>query len=341
MREHQLRAILFSDIVGYSRQMARDEAQTLTALKRNKDNHQRIVSQHNGRVIETIGDGHLCLFSSSLDAVYAGLALMRDLAERGDETQLRIGVHVGDTLVEKRGLSVRRVFGDCVNIAARIESNAPGPGVWVSARVASDVRNHAPLELTSAGVFNLKNIPDPMEIFSVTADGAPETRPDSLPGITYRRLALPRSLALGVVALLLLTGIGLAAWLWEAEDAETLAILPLQYVGANADYEYLAQATTTRLQSHLVGIPTVKLVSQNSARRLDGAPVPLGDEELDFFLEGTLILVDDQLTLEISIIEADDDTLQFNQQWLGSLDTIEAIEQQALDAVFQFVEESI
>jgi len=337
MQEHQLSAILFTDIVGYSRQMASNEASTLDALKRNKDNHQRIISQYHGKIIDVIGDGHLCLFSSSLDAVYAGLALQNQLQTSQDSTQLRIGVHVGDTVIERQGLRGVRVVGDTVNIASRIESNAPGPGVWVSARVAGDLRNHSYLSLQSAGQFELKNIPEPMEIFEVTAEQNALPRVERRTHFTYRQQHISRtSVFVGATLALLLAVGGFVASL-VFDDPETLAILPLEYIGADPDYQHLASAFWARLQSHLAPITSVKLASQANARRLTDTSEFLGHEEVDFFMEGTVLLADDRVTLEVRVVEADDDVTLYSQQWQGSLDQLDGLEQTALDEITDYV----
>lgn len=336
MRERQLRAILFSDIVGFSRQMAADETLTLAALKRNRDSHQRLVSQYNGRIVDRIGDGHLCLFASSLEAVNCGLALQRDLASRQDNTQLRVGVHVGDTLVETWGLGVRSVVGDCVNIASRIESNAPGPGVWVSARVASDLHNHAAYQLDSAGMFDLKNIAEPMEIVQVTNDAphdAPVANPS--PALFRRRKPGRGTVLVSLLAVLLLGAASLLLVEWD--DPETLVILPLEYIGADADYAYLAQASTERLQSSLSDLEHFKLVSQVSARRLGGIQTPLDQEEIDFFLEGSVVLNLRQITLGVRLIEADTEALYYSGEWQADLEGVKAMEDQAIAEIIEYL----
>ncbi|HET8849466.1 MAG TPA: adenylate/guanylate cyclase domain-containing protein [Marinobacter sp.] len=341
MKEHQLNAILFSDIVGYSSQMAADEATTLNVLQRNRQRHQRIVSQYHGRIVDTIGDGHLCLFSSSLDAVHAGLALQQDLHANQDETRLRVGVHVGDTVVERDGLLGIRVIGDAVNTASRIESNAPSPGVWVSARVASDLRSHAQLTFESAGMFTLKNLPEPMELFQVqsASDTVPAATPRARFSYRHQRFSRAAVVALAAVLILSLGGAFVTSQVFETPDS--LAVLQLEYVGADAEYQYLASALRTRLQSHLAPYDNIKLASQANARRLTDAGGYLGDEEVDFFMEGSLLLDGQQVTIEISVVEADEDTILFSEQWQGPLDQLDRLERSALDAVGDYVGASL
>lgn len=341
MKEHQLNAILFSDIVGYSSQMAADEATTLEVLQRNRLRHQRIISQYHGRIVDTIGDGHLCLFSSSLDAVHAGLALQQDLRASQDETQLRVGIHVGDTVVERDGLRGIRVIGDAVNTASRIESNAPSPGVWVSARVATDLRSHAQLTFESAGMFSLKNLPEPMELFQVKSVSDTVPAASSRMHFSYRHQRFSRTtvIALATLVVVSLAGAFVASQVFD--EPESLAVLPIDYVGANAEYQYLASALTTRLQSRLAPIDSVKLASQANARRLTDASGYLGDEEVDFFMEGSFLLVEQQVTIEISVVEADEDNILFSQQWQGSLDQLERLESSVLEAVGDYVAASL
>lgn len=341
MKEHQLNAILFSDIVGYSSQMAADEATTLNVLQRNRQRHQRIVTQYHGRIVDTIGDGHLCLFSSSLDAVHAGIALQQDLHTNQDATELRVGIHVGDTVVERDGLRGIRVIGDAVNTASRIESNAPSPGVWVSARVATDLRSHAQLRFESAGLFTLKNLPEPMELFEARSDSDLVPAATSRARFSYRHQRFSRSTVVALAALVVVSLVGALVASQMFDEPESLAVLPLEYVGADADYQYLASAFTTRLQSHLAPFDNIKLASQANARRLTDAIGFLGDEEVDFFMEGSLLLVGQQVTIEISVVEADEDTILFSEQWQGPLDQLERLESAALDAVGDYVAASL
>ncbi|WP_028670461.1 adenylate/guanylate cyclase domain-containing protein [Saccharospirillum impatiens] len=341
MKEHQLNAILFSDIVGYSSQMAADEATTLDVLQRNRLRHQRIVTQYQGRIVDTIGDGHLCLFSSSLDAVHAGLALQQDLHASQDETRLRVGIHVGDTVVERDGLRGIRVIGDAVNTASRIESNAPSPGVWVSARVATDLRSHAQLTFESAGMFALKNLPEPMELFQVqlASGSVPAASPRARFSYRHQRFSRASVLALGTFLVVSLAGAFVASQVFD--EPEYLAVLPLEYVGADAESQYLATALSTRLQSHLAPLENIKLASQSNARRLTDASGYLGEEEVDFFIEGSLLLVDQQVTIEISVVEADADAILFSEQWQGPLDQLERLETSVLNTLGDYVAGSL
>ncbi|MEX2365882.1 MAG: hypothetical protein WD601_04710, partial [Pseudohongiellaceae bacterium] len=125
------------------------------------------------------------------------------------------------------------------------------------------------------------------------------------------------------------------------DEPDSLAVLPLDYVGANADYQYLASALTTRLQSHLAPIDSIKLASQANARRLTEASGYLGDEEVDYFMEGSFLLVEQQVTIEISVVEADEDNILFSQQWQGSLDQLERLESSVLEAVGDYVAASL
>lgn len=341
MKEHQLNAILFSDIVGYSSQMAADEASTLEVLQRNRLRHQRIVALYHGRIVDTIGDGHLCLFSSSLDAVYAGLALQHDLQVNQDDTQLRVGIHVGDTVIERDGLRGLRVIGDAVNTASRIESNAPAPGVWVSARVATDLRSNAQLTFESAGLFSLKNLPEAMELFEVrsVSGSVPVGLSRARFSYHHQQFSRTRVVALATVLCFSLAAAFVASQVFDNPDS--LAVLPLEYVGADAEYQYLASALTSRLQSHLAPFNNINLASQANARRLTDASGYLGDEEVDFFMEGSLLLVGQQVTIEISIVEADEDSILFSEQWQGDLDQLEHLETSVLDSVGDYVSTSL
>jgi TolB-like protein/class 3 adenylate cyclase len=170
----RLAAILAADVVGYSRLMQVDEAGTLAALKsRRRDVLDPVVARHHGRVFKVTGDGVLVEFASAVGAVQCAVELQRAMAAaNGDAADdrrilLRIGINLGDMIVEGSDL-----YGDAVNIAARLEAMAEPEGICLSAMVYQNVRAKLDLAFEDLGEQRLKNIAEPVRTFRVLAAGA-------------------------------------------------------------------------------------------------------------------------------------------------------------------------
>src|SRR5829696_5306178 len=196
----RLAAILCADIVGYSRHMGKDEEGTVERMKRyQRDIIEPTVSEHYGRIFSETGDGFLAIFDSPLEAVRCAIVIQQSISARNTSIardrwlRYRIGINLGDVLVERD-----HIYGDGINIAARLQTAAEPGGVNISGGVYEQVKNKLVCGYRSMGDEKLKNITDPVRIYKVLPDPAAMGR--ASPG---RRLVIP--VAAGVVA-----GIGLA-----------------------------------------------------------------------------------------------------------------------------------
>jgi len=317
----KLTAILFSDIVGFSKQMAENENKTLQILKANTRIHHQVIKQFGGTVVKAMGDGYLCTFNSSVDAVLAGAQIIR-LVKALDQFELRIGIHVGDVVHNKGGMAKGRdVYGDGVNIAARIESNAPGQGVWVSERVAADLENHQFIDLKSAGMFELKNIPKPMEIYEIVIDENQQLGKDTAdPGSNIAINQKQRLQRLGSV--LIVTVIVISGWIvwlnWQDHNApDSIAVLPLQFIGSDSNYDYLATSFTTDLSEGLASVKAFKVLSQATAVKLSKSSQFFSDLDVDYVIEGNVKKTDTLIRVYLSMVTADDDEVLWSETFEG------------------------
>src|SRR5579883_2858572 len=170
--KRRLAAIMFSDIVGYSKMMGDDEQGTLELLREHNAIQLPIIEAHGGTVLKFIGDAILSSYPSAINAVRCAAAVQKALRERsGPPILARIGIHIGD-VVEQDG----DIFGDGVNIAARIQPLAEPGGICVSRNVYDMARAQADVRMESLGVRSLKNIKEKVEIFRVVMDGAVKKR---------------------------------------------------------------------------------------------------------------------------------------------------------------------
>src|SRR5438128_10459179 len=175
----RLAAILAADIAGYSRLMGADEEGTLDRLKAlRRELLDPKIAEHHGRIVKTTGDGLLVEFASVVDAVRCAAAVQHAMPERNtgvasdDRIELRIGINLGDVIVEGDDL-----YGDGVNIAARVEALADAGGVFVSNTVYDHVRDRLPFVFEDLGEQQVKNIARPVRVYRVRDGGATAKSP--------------------------------------------------------------------------------------------------------------------------------------------------------------------
>lgn len=160
-KTRRLAAILFADVVGYSRMMAADEAGTLEALKYHRtEEFDPAVIQHNGRVVKLMGDGTLVEFASVVDAVCCALAIQQAVAGGHSGLALRIGVNLGDIILQGDD-----IYGDGVNVAARLEALAEPGGICVSSVVHESIRDRVDADFIDGGLVEVKNIARPIAVW--------------------------------------------------------------------------------------------------------------------------------------------------------------------------------
>jgi adenylate cyclase len=170
--ERRLTNIFSADVLGYSRLMGLDEAGTLALLNEYKGIMTGLIAQHRGRIVSTAGDGVLAEFASSVMAVQSAVEIQRQLAERNQKLEpdrqmwFRIGINLGDVIVERDD-----IFGDDVNIAARLQSMAEPGGILISGTVFDQVKNKLGLSFKSLGPQRLKNIEAAVPAYSAVMSG--------------------------------------------------------------------------------------------------------------------------------------------------------------------------
>ena len=185
--DRRLVAVMFTDMVGYTALIQADERLGLDK----RDRYMSALESHHdafgGTIVQRLGDGSMSMFPSSLAAVLAAVAIQRELAAQ--DVPVRIGVHVGEVIVE-----AERLTGEAVNIAARIESFAIAGGVMLSDSAYDQIKNRSDVGVVPLGRFRLKNVGRPFELYAVTADGVVVPDPRALEGKGERFASLPSNL---------------------------------------------------------------------------------------------------------------------------------------------------
>jgi adenylate cyclase len=242
--ERRLTNILSADVFGYSRLMGLDEAGTLALLNDYKDVMTGLIGRHRGRVVSAAGDHVLAEFQSPVMAVQGAVEIQRQLSERNQKLEtdrqmwFRIGINLGDVIVERDD-----IFGDDVNIAARLQSMAEPGGILISGTVFDQVKNKLSLGFDSLGPQRLKNIDAEVPVYRAVMQGAAPTLPDTTEGVkatpAQRRHTLIMSAVRTGAVIALLGAINLFSWdgeLWF--QWPTMALLFLFAMRATYIYRH-------------------------------------------------------------------------------------------------------
>src|SRR6266851_3776749 len=255
----RLAAILAADVAGYSRLMGADEEGTLERLKAlRRELLDPKIAEHRGRIVKTTGDGLLVEFASVVDAVRCAVAVQQAMAERNTSVgadsrlELRIGINLGDVIVEGDDL-----YGDGVNIAARIEALADAGGVFVSNIVHDQVRDRLPFFFEDLGEQQVKNIARPVRVYRVRTT---LTHPDAnAPGSPLSRIA----------------GEGADRHRREAgegsspapplPDKPSIAVLPFVNMSGDPEQEYFADGMVEEIITALSRIRWLFVIARNSS----------------------------------------------------------------------------
>lgn len=208
LQSRRLAAIMFTDIVGYTAMMQEDEALTLNLRDKVKNKLETEVALHGGKIVKFSGDGALCSFGSAIESIQVAIAVQLHMLQE-PKVPLRIGIHEADIVFEDGD-----VLGDGVNIASRLESLAIPGSILISAKVYDDIKNQKNIQVSSLGKYLLKNVTEPMEIFSISNPGLEVPFNKKLEGkgikyvsdkVTFKKKALLVSTILVVLAVIFMT----------------------------------------------------------------------------------------------------------------------------------------
>jgi adenylate cyclase len=288
--QRRLAALLAADVVGYSRLTGADEEGTLTRLKALRSEVlDPTLAAHGGRLVKLMGDGLLAEFGSAVDAMRCALAIQTDMAARGGQLRLRIGVNVGDVVVEQDD-----VLGDGVNIAARLEAFADPGGVAFSGAVHDYVDGRLDATFEDRGRRELKNIERPIRVWHwrPAASGAPAAAP---------RHAVP-------------------------SDKPSIAVLPFDNLSGDPDQEYFADGVVEAITAALSRIRSFFVIARNSAFAYKGRHVNVRDigHELGvaYVLEGSVQRAGQRVRITVQLVETASGAHLWADRYDGGVDDI-------------------
>ena len=316
--KRKLTAILSADAVGYSRLMGDDEEATIRTLTEYRDAITVLVNEHKGRVVDSPGDNVLAEFASVVDAVRCAVETQKQIAERNADLPenrrmlFRIGVNLGDIVDEGD-----RIYGDGVNIAARLESLAETGGICISGTAFDHVKGKLEVGYKYLGEQKVKNIKEPVRIYKMLLD------PDDVGKIIGEKKLRPgqRKWAnLTVAAMLILLAGAFTIWhfYFRPQSMEkvatvlpekpSIAVLPFNNLSGDSDQDYLADGITENIITALSKIPEMLVIARNSVFTYKDKPIKIQQVGQDlgvrFVLEGSIQKAEDQVRITGQLIDA-------------------------------------
>ena len=320
--KRKLTAILSADAVEYSRLMGDDEEATVRTITAYREALTSLIQQHNGRVVDSPGDNLLAEFASVVDAVCCGVAVQKEINSRNDKLpenrrmRFRIGINLGDVIQEGE-----RIYGDGVNIAARLEGLAEPGGICVSKTAFDHIESKLPYGYEFLGDQTVKNIAKPVGAYRVLTD--PRAKSSGKP-VGKKTAAVRRtSILVGIAAILVLA---VAAGIWqfyvrtraETESKEKLvlqlsgkpsiAVLPLVNMSGDPAQEYFSDGMTEEIIARLSMNSTLSVIARNSTFTYKGKPIKVQQvgQELGvrYVVEGSVRKAGNRVRITAQLIDA-------------------------------------
>ena len=330
----KLRAILSADVKGYSLLMANDEAFTIKTLKAYRNIMSDLIKQYSGRVVDSPGDNVLAEFSSVVDAVTCATEVQKILKVKNEDLpdekrlEFRIGVNIGDVVQDGD-----RIYGNGVNVAARIEGLAEPGGVSISRNAYGQIKDKLTFGYEYIGEHEVKNIKDPIRVYKVLMD--PEDA-GKLIGEEPRRPRKKWFLPVAVVVAIIVTSIvwhfyqttmkpdiepaSIEKMALQLPDKPSIAVLPFNNFSKDPEQDYIADGITENIITTLSKMDKLFVIARNSVFTYKGKSVAIRQVSEDlgvrYVLEGSVQISDNRIRITAQLIDA----IKGNHVWAQKYD---------------------
>jgi adenylate cyclase len=322
--KRKLTAILSADVEGYSRLMGDDEEFTVQTLTTYREVISTLIKDHKGRVVDSPGDNILAEFASVVDAMRCAWDVQQEIKSRNNELpenfrmNFRIGINLGDVIEEGD-----RIYGDGVNIAARLEGLAEGGGICISGTAYDQVKNKLPFKYEYDGEQTVKNIKEPVRVYRVL------TAPEKAGKLPNKKKRTPAKkwlwAAASTIFILLIIVVGLywkyfylpapieiesgSKMAFNLSEGPSLAVLPFDNMSKDPDQEYVCDGITENIIAVLSHIPKLMVIARNSTFAYKGKSINVQQigHELDaqYVIEGSIQKSDDRIRIMVQLIDAE------------------------------------
>ncbi|MEA3478046.1 MAG: adenylate/guanylate cyclase domain-containing protein, partial [Bacteroidota bacterium] len=334
----KLAAVMFTDIVGYTALMSRDEQGALSVLQKNRDIQKPLVKKFNGEFLKEMGDGTLLCFQSALDAVQCAQEIQQSVSDDPD-LNLRIGIHLGDIVFKESD-----IYGDGVNVASRIEHLAGSGGIFISDQIYNAIRNKPGIKAVFVGEKMLKNISHPVKVYSVISEGLLGDTTKQYQKTTKTKekntwkIVLPAVLAILIILMALylvfknhsdpkkppITDINNITW------KNSIAVLPFADMSPDKDQEYFCEGMAEEIINALSHITGLRVVARTSAFSFKGKDMDIREigKQLNVgvILEGSVRKSGDNLRVTAQLINIEDGYHLWSEKYEKKLEDVFAIQ---------------
>ncbi len=325
----KLAAILAADVVGFSKKMGENEDRTLHNLKACRAITDESIETYHGRVFGSAGDSVIAEFASPVDAIVAAVEFQRNMRDRNnevapeDQMQFRVGLNLGDVIVEGDNL-----YGDGVNVAARLEPLAEPGGICVSGKFHDEVRRKLDLGFVSSGPQEMKNIEEPVHTFMVEIGSSSKV----LEAFTVPAQVEPTPPAASAPAA-------------TETKVPAIAVLPFTNMGGDPEQEYFADGITEDIITNLSLWRTFPVISRNSSFTFRGESHNLKQvaQELGarYIVEGSVRKGGNRVRITAQLIDAEEDHHLWSEKWDRTLEDIFDVQDEVSEAIARRVAPSV
>jgi adenylate cyclase len=327
--QRRLAAIMMLDVVGFSAMMAVDESATLARiLEVRRDIIEPIIARYEGRVVKLMGDGALVEFGSVTAAVQSAVDIQQSLTQQGSENPviLRIGINLGDVIVEEDD-----IYGDGVNVAARIEALAKPGGIAISSTVFEQVRQRLKVVFEDGGAHMVKNIPNPVQVYHFRPDDDPASATVRKSNFVTSRRAWGSMLLVAV----LVTAVATLGYWWQAgspgkettaaappalPDKPSIAVLPFDNLSGDAEQSYFSDGIANNLITDLSHISGLLVIARNTSFSFrdqnEDARSAAAELGIRYLVEGSVQKAGGHIRINANLVDASTGI----QVWAGRLD---------------------
>jgi adenylate cyclase len=310
--ERKLAAVLAADIAGYSGLMGANEEATVRDLKGHQSIILPMIASFSGRVIDTAGDGILAEFASVLNAVNCAVAIQKTMLERnasidpGRRMQFRIGVNQGDVVCDET-----RIYGDGINVAARLEGIAEAGGICLSSKVYEEIQGRIDLACEDLGAQQLKNIARPIRVYRVDLGTMADAKTHSVPTANKTPSVLP--------------------------DVPSIAVLPFVNMSGDPDQEFFADGLTEDIITALSRFREFLVISRNSTFVYKGKAVNVQEVakafDVQYVVEGSVRKIGNRVRITVQLIDAQRDRHIWAERYDRELQDIFAIQDEVTSSI--------
>ena len=302
--ERKLAAIMFTDIVGYTEQMSKDQDVAFALLEEKQSKFKPLIKEHNGSLIKEMGDGTLSQYPSAIDASKCSVELQK-LIKDNDKLNVRVGIHLGDTLFKDGD-----VFGDGVNIAARLESMSPAGGILVSKNVYDELLSKQGFEGVSLGMQSLKGVGRLVEVYALKDTHLTVPNPDDFTDTKVE--------------------------VHSDDEVPSIAIIPFKNKGADEDVFY-AYGISVDLISDVSSAGLIRVASKKQIE--DAGDLPLDElaKKLDvrYMANGELWRMGDMFQLSVELYDTKDKKVVWSDRWQQKWDNLPNIKTSLSDGLLK------